>query len=153
MATAALHVEPWSRSSATQERLEELIEEGLLRPITSTVAPEWITLEKGVDVPNPLAGYVLSFMAFHERGLGISASRFLRALPSWYEVELHNFNPNSIVQAAIFAAVCEGYLGIPPHWNLWLHLFKAEHFTKATESGGSRKMVRAGGCTLQVRQE
>jgi hypothetical protein len=49
--------------------------------------------------------------------------------------------------------VCEGYLGIPPHWNLWLHLFKEEHFTKATGSGGLRKMVRAGGCTLQVRQE
>jgi hypothetical protein len=44
-------------------------------------------------------------------------------------------------------------LGIPPHWNLWLHLFKAEHFTKATNGGGSQKMVRAGGCTLQVRQE
>jgi hypothetical protein len=76
-------------------------------------------------------------VAFHERGLGIPVSQFLRALPSWYEVELHNFNPNSIAQVAIFADVCEGYMGIPPHWNLWLHLFKAEHFTKATESGGS----------------
>jgi hypothetical protein len=66
-------------------------------------------------------------------------------------VELHNFNPNSIMQAAIFATVCEGYLGIPPHWNLWLHLFKAEHFTKVAESGGSQKIVRAGGCTLLVR--
>jgi hypothetical protein len=28
-----------------------------------------------------------------------------------------------------------------------------EHFTKATESGGSRKMVRASGRTLQVHQE
>jgi hypothetical protein len=68
-----------------------------------------------VDVPNPPAGYVLSFVAFHEWGLGIPASRFLWALPVWYEVELYNFNPNSILQAAIFAAVCERYLGIPPH--------------------------------------
>jgi hypothetical protein len=92
-------------------------------------------------------------MVFHEQGLGIPASRFLRALPSWYEVELYNFNPNSIAQAAIFITICEGYLGIPPHWNLWLHLFKVEHFTKAAEGGGSGKMVRAGGCTLQVCQE
>jgi hypothetical protein len=92
----------------TQERLEELIEVGLLCPITSIVAPEWITLEQGVDVPNPPAGYVLSFVEFHERVMGISVSRFLRVLPFWYEVELHNFNPNSITQAAIFAAVCEG---------------------------------------------
>jgi hypothetical protein len=60
-------------------------------------------------------GYVLSFMAFHEWGLGIPASRFLRALRVWYGVELHNFNPNSISQAVIFVAVCEGYLGVPPH--------------------------------------
>jgi hypothetical protein len=123
--------------------MEELVEEGLLHPVTDAVA-----LEEGVDVPNLPAGYVLSFVAFHERGLRILTSRFLQALPSWYEVELYNFNPNSTTQAAIFAAVCEGYLGISPHWNLWLHLF-----TKATESGGSWKMVRAGGCTLQVRQE
>jgi hypothetical protein len=36
-------------------------------------------------------------------------------LPAWYEVELHNFNPNSISQEAIFVTICEGYLGIPPH--------------------------------------
>jgi hypothetical protein len=62
--------------------LEELVEKGLLCPITDVIAPEWITPEEGVDVPNLPAGYVLSFVAFHERGLGISASRFLRALPS-----------------------------------------------------------------------
>jgi hypothetical protein len=48
-------------------------------------------------VPNLPAGYVLSFVVFHERGQGIPASRFLRALASWYEVDLHNFNPNSTV--------------------------------------------------------
>jgi hypothetical protein len=70
------------------------MEEGLLHPITNTVALEWIALGVEVDVPNPPMGYVLSFMAFHERGLGIPASQFLRALPIWYRVELHNFNPN-----------------------------------------------------------
>jgi hypothetical protein len=39
----------------------------------------------------------------------------MRALLHYYRVELHNLNPNSIVQAAIFAAVCEGFLGIDPH--------------------------------------
>jgi hypothetical protein len=41
----------------TQERPDELVEEGLLRPVTDVVAPEWITMEEGVDVPNPPAGY------------------------------------------------------------------------------------------------
>jgi hypothetical protein len=66
-------------------------------------------------------------------------------------VELHNFNPNSIAQAAIFAAVCEGYLGIAPHWDLWLHFFRADLFTKSLEKG-VRQAVRAGGCSLQLRQ-
>ena len=56
----------------------------------------------------------MSFVAFHERGLGLPADQFMRVLPHYYGVELHNFNPNSIAQAAIFVAVCEGYLGIAP---------------------------------------
>jgi hypothetical protein len=47
-------------------------------------------------------------------------------------VELHNFNPNSIAQAAIFAAVYEGFLEIEPHWDLWLHLFRVELFSLST---------------------
>jgi hypothetical protein len=62
--------------------------------------------------PTPPPGYVVSFIPFHERGFGVPASRFMRALLHHYEVELHNFNPNSIAQAAIFAAVCEGFWGL-----------------------------------------
>jgi hypothetical protein len=56
------------------------------------------------------SGYVLSFVSFHERGFRVPASRFMRAILHFYGVELHNLNPNSIAQAAIFAAVCEGFL-------------------------------------------
>jgi hypothetical protein len=38
-----------------------------------------------------------------------------------------------------------------PHWNLWLHLFKAEHFTKKAGEQRVRRVVHAGSCTLQVR--
>ncbi|XP_066311525.1 uncharacterized protein [Miscanthus floridulus] len=88
-------------------------------------------------------------MAFHERGLGLSVDRFMRVLPHYYGVELHNFNPNSIVQAAIFVVVCEGYLGIAPHWELWLHFFRAWLNTKPAGTTGTRKALRASGCTLQ----
>ena len=84
--------------------------------------PEWIA-SSGEPELRPREGYVVSFVSFHERGLGLSADRFMRALPHYYGVELHNFNPNSIAQAAIFVTVYEGYLGIAPHWELWLHLF------------------------------
>jgi hypothetical protein len=79
------------------------------------------------------------------------ASRFMRALPHYYGVEVHNFNPNSIAQAVIFAAVCEGFLGIDPHWDLWTHLFSVEFFAASTDVKKVRMAVQAGGCTLQLR--
>jgi hypothetical protein len=75
----------------------------------------------------------------------------MRALPHYCGVELHNFNPNSIAQAAIFMVVCEGFLGIDPHWDLWTHLFSAEFSAVSTDVKKVRMAVRAGGCTLQLR--
>ena len=42
---------------------------------------------------------------------------------------------------------------MPPHWELWLHLFRAGHTTKPAGTTGTRKAMRAGGCTLQVCQD
>jgi hypothetical protein len=44
------------------------------------------------------------------------------------------------------------FLGIDPHWDLWTHLFSAEFFAATTEAKKVRMAVRAGGCTLQLRQ-
>ena len=63
---------------------------------------------------------------------------------------LHNFSPNSISQAAIFVAVCEGYLGIEAHWDLWIHLFHDELFVENAR-GQLKRFARVGGLTLLVR--
>jgi hypothetical protein len=76
----------------------------------------------------------------------------MRAILHNYGVELHNLSPNSISQAAIFVAVCEGYLGIDPHWDLWAHFFSAELFASPTRERRVRAAVQAGGCILQLRQ-
>jgi hypothetical protein len=70
-------------------------------------------------VPNPPFSYVVSFIRFHERGFAAPASRFMRALCHHYGVEMHNFTPNVISQAATFVGVCEGFLGISVNWDLW----------------------------------
>jgi hypothetical protein len=102
-------------------------------------------------VPNPPSGYVVSFTRFHERGFAAPASRFMRALCHHYGVELHNFAPNAISQAATFMGVCEGYLGIPVNWDLWIHLFHAELFTQPTTEQRTRRAVRVGGMSLTLR--
>jgi hypothetical protein len=102
--------DPWPFSTVAVEDLETLVADGLLRPLSDGPQPEWMAPSSEAD-PTPPPGYVVSFVPFHERGFGVPASRFMWALLHHYGVELHNFNPNSIAQAAIFAAVCEGFFG------------------------------------------
>ena len=86
----------------------------------------------------------MSFVRLHERGFGVPVSRFMRALCEYYGAELHNFSPNAISQAAVFVAVCEGYLGVNAHWDLWRHLFRGGlHIDSIYQ--GVRRSVRAGG--------
>jgi hypothetical protein len=42
----------------------------------------------------------------------------MRGLCHHYGVELHNFAPNAISQAASYVAVFEGFLGVPANWDL-----------------------------------
>ena len=84
--------DPWDPSDVTEEMLQSLVDGGLLRPVTDPTRPEWIA-PHGEPEPRPRDGYVMSFISFHERGLGIPADRFMRALPHYYGVELHNLIP------------------------------------------------------------
>jgi len=92
----------------------------------------------------------VSFVRLHERDFGVPVCRFMRALCEYYGAELHNFSPNSISQAAVFVTVCEGYLKIEAHWDLWIHLFRGEHFVENAR-GQPKRFARAGGLTLHVR--
>jgi hypothetical protein len=150
--TIVLPRDPWPFSAVTAGDLEDLVAEGLLRPLSDERQPEWIPPPPNGAAPSPPPGYVVSFVSFHERGFGVPASRFMRAILHNYRVELHNLSPNSISQATIFVAVCEGYLGIDPHWDLWTHFFSAELFASPTGERRVRAAVRAGGCILQLRQ-
>jgi hypothetical protein len=69
-----------------------------------------------------------------------------------YGVELHNFAPNAISQAATFVGVCEGFLGIPVNWDLWVHLFRTDLHTLSTPKSRVRHAVRAGGMTILLRE-
>ena len=51
---------------------------------------------------------------------------------------------------AIFTTVCEGYLGIEAHWDLWLHLFQAEPFSLPSKVRRVRHTLRAGDCVLHL---
>jgi len=144
-------VDDWHPSSMTERRLLELEREGLLRRRTSLSSPEWIAPPADHREPKPPKGYVVSFAKFHRHGLGAPPSRFMRALCLHYGVELQHFSPNAITVAAVFAVVCEGYLGMVPHWELWLHLYRGELFNAPTGTTGVRKPVWAGCLNLVLK--
>jgi hypothetical protein len=100
-----LEADPWPRSSATEEKLQQLVDDGLLLPRTVADKPEWIAPAASDREPRCPDGYVVSLMEHHKRGFGMPPSRFARGLLYYYDIELHHLPPNSVSQAAIFAAV------------------------------------------------
>jgi hypothetical protein len=104
---------PWSRSTVTRFALSKLVNGGHLAPNVEGQPPAWIVPPATDRQPNPPYGYVVSFIRHHERGFDAPASRFMHGLCHHYGVELHNFSPNAISQAATFIGVYEGFLGIP----------------------------------------
>jgi hypothetical protein len=131
--------------------LSELVNAGQLAANVDGQPPAWIDPPARDREPNPLFGYVVSFIHFHERGFTASASRFMRGLCYHYGVELHNLTLNMISQVATFVSVCEGFLGIPVNWDLWVHLFRAELHTLSTPEPKTRRAVHAGGVTIALR--
>ena len=77
-----LPADPWEPSDVSVEVLQSLVDDGLLRPITDPDRLEWIAL-LGEPEPRPPAGHVVSFVSFHEHGLGLPVDRFMRALPHY----------------------------------------------------------------------
>jgi hypothetical protein len=136
----------------TSFALNELVNGGLRAPAGEGVYLARMAPPASDREPNPPFGYIISFIWLHKRGFTAPASRFMRGLCYHYGVELHNFDPNSISQAATFVGVCEGFLGILVNWDLWVHLFCAELHTLATGKARVRWAVRAGGLTFALRE-
>jgi hypothetical protein len=143
----------WERSTATPLALGQLVVGGQLATNQDGQLAEWTVPSERERVPNPPYGYVVSFIRFHERGFTAPASHFMRALCYHYSVELHNFALNAISQVATFVGVCEGFLGIPVNWDLWIHLFRTELHTLPTSEPRTRRATRVGGMSLAVRTQ
>ena len=100
--------------------MEGLVYRDLLH--AQTVVEEWL-LPGEDDMPSLPDDYVVSFAHFHEHGFVTPAHRFLRGLLHYYKIEVQHLNPNGIQHMTTFVALCEQFLGISPHFNLWRYFF------------------------------
>lgn len=62
---------------------------------------------------------------------------FLPSVPRFFVAQLHHLPPNAISYLAAFVSLCENFIGCPPHWGLFKHLFtcRAIIVKKATPRG------------------
>ena len=78
----------------------------------------------GVDLdPSVWLSETALFVPFVRRGLALPACDFLLGLLYYFGIELHNFDPEAILNISIFVHFCEAFLGIPLHFNLFRYLF------------------------------
>ena len=109
-----------------------------------TASEEWL-LPGEEDVPSLPDSYVVSFAQFHECGLSTPAHKFLQGLLHFYMIELQHLNPNGIQHMVAFVALCEGFLGISPHFNLWRYFFIVI-LQKKREKSGKQELHMPIGC-------
>ena len=70
-------------------------------------------------VPRPRPDEVVSFLTFHERGLGYPAHWFLHGLLNEWRLELQHLNPTGVLHIVGFVTVCEAFLRMEPHVDLF----------------------------------
>ena len=67
------------------------------------------------EFSQPRPDEVVSFLTFHERGLGYPAHWFLHGLLNEWGLELQHLNPMGVLHIAGFVTVCKAFLGMEPH--------------------------------------
>jgi hypothetical protein len=108
----------WVQTKAGDKELSQAEKMGLLKntPVESLAAGPEI-------IPRPPPGFRVIFIAFLLRGLPLPPYPFLHDLLFAYGIQLHDLNPNTILHIACFITLCECFLGIEPHWELWRRIF------------------------------
>jgi hypothetical protein len=130
-------VDEFEPSSVDDAAVQKLEKAGLI-PSQSLIG--WRTAP-GEDFPMPSQEEVVVYQKFFVAGLGLPTSDFFRGLLHYYGLELVHLNPNSILHISVFIHLCEAFLGIPPYFALFVHLFQL----KPQPSSNKLKVVGGAG--------
>ena len=87
---------------------------------------------------------MVSFLTFHERRLRYPTHWFLCRLLNEWGLELQHLNPTGVLHIAGFITVCEAFLGMEPHIDLFWLFFSR----RAMTVGNSAEIALVGGFTL-----
>ena len=135
----------------TEAQLVRLAAEGSIPP--KDVA-HWRAPPSGEVSPHSRSDEVVTFRIFYAQGLGHPAHPFLLGLLEGWKIELHHLNPTGMLHIAGFVTVCEAFLGIDPHVDLFREMFVGRPVTLRRDAGASRletTIAPVGGFGLQRR--
>ena len=130
----------WKSSTVRKSVLEAFVQKGFLSP--QEVA-HW-RVPGGEEFPQPHPNEVVSFLTFHEHGLGYPTHWFLRGLLNKWHLELQHLNPIGVLHIVGFVTVCEAFLRMKPH----VDLFQLFFFGRAMADWSSAEIAPVRGFAL-----
>lgn len=140
----------WYKTKTNLQRLQDLVSQGFMT--AAELASSRVPVALDAPEPSEAEGYVVAFEAFYERGFGMPAHPFLGRLLHHYRLELHHLTPSGILFVASFVTLCEAYMGIEPHFDLWNYFFRVRRPQSGspplTVCGGAVFYVKTGGGTI-----
>ena len=108
-------VQEWKSSKCTDSHLLKLVESHLLQPQNMI---HW-RRSGGKFFSHEGGNKSVVFLPHVLWGLGFPISDFFRGLLHHWGVQVHHLTPNSILHISIFVHLCEAFLGIEPHFDLF----------------------------------
>lgn len=84
----------------------------------------WLAPPRKDGVPRPLLWNLVVHVAFIHRGLCFPLSSFVRGILTHYGLQLHHLTPSGVLHLSCFVTLCECFLGIFPHFDLFRYFFK-----------------------------
>ena len=93
------------------------------------------------------SGDVPFFVCFLTAGLVPPLSEFCQAILEEYGLVIQQLHPNAVLVMAIFAHLCEGFVGVMPSVALFRHFYIPRVDTRGVISGGITWCLRSGRST------
>ena len=119
----------WRSSKCTDFHLLGLMEEHLLQPRDVI---HWRRSD-GESFPHEGMNESVVFHPYVLRGLGFPISDFFQGPLHHWGIQVHHLTPNSILHISIFVHLCEAFLGIEPHFDLFQYFFHLKPHPKNSE--------------------
>ncbi|KAE8815009.1 hypothetical protein D1007_07724 [Hordeum vulgare] len=143
----------WLGSDIDEGHIDALRHHRLLPPASQVS----VRLPSSETAPATATGEVVVFVEHFYRGFGLLASSFFTEWLQYFGLQPHHLVPNAILQLASFLVLCEGFVGIEPHVDLWRSLFFFKQQSIAMEKSkveklkGSRPLTPCGAALVHHR--